>query len=297
MGYTSKKNFSPLTDEIGLVIDGCGNTYEDKHYYNGTYIDLCGLSVEDYMTNPCCGGSGSGGGSEPDKIQNTITVIARQDEASGYIYYQAFAVYPVTSKLKISVQSTSGVITELDIYVGEVESKPEIGDTLEINEVFSNIIADDNYEYVVLKEGDAMKYDIYIGVILKNELYNLRENNVKEFNMVSMEMNNSIDANFVIPATDVNYNNMGDDEFNAFCEENQHAFVFVVPQNIYADNAYSITNYGGDDVKDKFGKEGNISINEKQYIVLAEYGKDDIMPFVPLYNEEHMFTYKFSLNK
>ena len=52
MGYGGKNfNFFGYTDENGVVFDGCGNTSEDKHYYNGMYIDLCGMSVEEYMKN------------------------------------------------------------------------------------------------------------------------------------------------------------------------------------------------------------------------------------------------------
>ena len=32
MGYASNNKFHPLTDDINLVIDGCGETYEKKYY-------------------------------------------------------------------------------------------------------------------------------------------------------------------------------------------------------------------------------------------------------------------------
>lgn len=296
MGYTSKNKFSPLTDIIGLVIDGCGNDYNDKHYYNGKYIDLCGLPVEEYMKNPCCGGGGSGDNPTPSKTKNQITVVAIQDEETGMIFYRAKASYAVTSNLKIQVESTTGVITELDIYAGEIESKPEVGDSMEIVTIKLDVTEDDNYKYVPLKEGEIMEYDVYGGSLLKSWLPSINEGDIKGFSNFKMTPNTTVDLKFIVPATDFNYNNVSDEIFNKFCEENQYSFVLILPSSIYNENKYTITNYGGDDVKGKFGKEGNITFGDEDFVVLAEYGKDDIMPYVPLYNEEHMFEYKFTLN-
>ena len=296
MGYSSKKNFSPLTDSIGLVIDGCGNSYEKKYYVNGAYIDLCGLSVEDYMMNPCCCGSNSGNVT-PSKTQNKITVVSVVDEETGVIYYQATSNYPVTSNLKISVKSNTGVITELNIYVGETQSAKEVGESVDIMTVTLDVTEDDSYKYVPAIEGSIMEYMIYAGAPTKEFLNNITSAAVKEFANVSMTSNSTIDISFIIPGTDVNYNAMSDADFEEFCENNQHAFVIVMPVEIYDNGLYTVTNYGGDDMKEKFVKEGNVTIDNVKYVVVAEYGVEDIMPYVPLYQKDNEFIYKFSLIK
>ena len=74
MGYYNKFNPSDKSN-FYTPVDGCGGTYEDKYYVNGMYVDLCGLSIEEYMKNPCCcGGSGNNEDVDPVKPTNEILV-------------------------------------------------------------------------------------------------------------------------------------------------------------------------------------------------------------------------------
>jgi hypothetical protein len=295
MKNTKKNTFLKLTDEMGLIIDGCGKSYDEKFYYNGTYIDLCGLSPEEYMkTHFCCGGESNNNPSTPSKVQNKITVHVTLDEDNEVIYYQAFASFPVTSNIKVSVSSLNNIVTELDIFAGEKQSLAEVGETLEITSVSLDTTEDDNYKYEGVIGGELMEYNIYFGTLLKSELNKVNEI-LSDFESLVMTLNTTVDATFVVPATDVNYNNVSDEEFNDFCQKNQYSFVIVLPTEIYVNKQYFITNYNGDNIKAKFVNEGSLSILGKEYTILAEYGTDDITPFVPLYNEENTFTYKFSL--
>ena len=295
MGYASNKKFSPLTDNINLIIDGCGNTHKDKYYFNGTYIDLCGLSIEEYMKNPCCGGSGSGSGgnTENTKPTNEILVKSFEDE-NGVVYYQAFAKYPVASNMKIIVNSTSGVVTELDIFVGDKESKPEIGETLTFEEVSLNIDEDDSYKYETTSEETQTSYDIYTNT----DLVSNKELSLDNFILNTMDMNTTIDLVFIIPSTDINYNEMTDEkEFEDFCINNQYSLNLLLPKKVYDNKLYTITNYGGSDVTNKFVYETSANINDAEYVFLNEKATEDIMPYVPLYGEELKYEYKLTLNK
>ena len=93
MGYSNNRNVLPLTEKNNFYTDGCGRNYESKYYVNGAYIDLCGLTPEEYMNNPCCGGN-SNSGSNSGKAKNNIQIISYEE--NGVIYYQAIADYPVT---------------------------------------------------------------------------------------------------------------------------------------------------------------------------------------------------------
>ena len=55
----------------------------------------------------------------------------------------------------------------LDLYVGESESKPEIGETLEIKDAIININEDEDFKYISSTgnepdEPEIMKFNIYI---------------------------------------------------------------------------------------------------------------------------------------
>ena len=125
MGYGGKNfNFFGYTDENGVVIDGCGNTSEDKHYYNGMYIDLCGMSVEEYMKNPCCSSADSD--SSVDKTGNEISIVTFTGD-DGKPYYQAKAAYPVTTNLQVSVTSENGEINDDKKYGAETTGVAAVG--------------------------------------------------------------------------------------------------------------------------------------------------------------------------
>jgi len=295
MGYSSNQRFSPLTDNINLVIDGCGNTYEEKYYVNGAYIDLCGLPIEEYMKSPCCGGSGDSGGD--GKTVNKITVISYQDE-KGTIFYKAVAKFPVTSNIKIEVMSGAGIITELDIYAGNLESEPEIGETLEITGAKADVVEDENFQYVTITGEEKKPHEVYYTAMLRVQLENLTSDSIKTFNVITMSDDTTSDLRFVIPGTDINYNEMTDmAEFDKFCIENEHCLVLVLPKITYDDKAYIISNYGGSDITNKFSFVAYAVIDGVDYVILSEKADDDIMPFVPLYNEELVYNYKLTFDK
>ena len=293
MGYSNNRTVLPLTNKVNLYSDGCGDTYEKKYYVNGAYIDLCGLSIEEYMNNPCCGGGGNGTPDSDSKVENSIFVTAFIGE-DGMSYYQAFSLYPVTSNIKIMVTSISGVATELDLYVGEKQSEPEIGETMEYLGVEINIEEDDNYIYVIKNENVENEYNVYIDTILYSETGSFSN----DFEMMALKMGSTTDIRYVIPGTNFNYNDLEDiDEFNKFCQENQHCFVLCLPKSIFDDKHYLISDYSGTDITNHFELVNTFIKDDIEYVFLNEYGVNDITPFVPLYNEDIIYEYKLTLNK
>ena len=71
----------------GFYLDSCGDP--DRHYTWGSWIDLCGMSVED--ANPANwegdSGGGQGGGSDTAKTKNTITFLMQKGSDSEYTLY------------------------------------------------------------------------------------------------------------------------------------------------------------------------------------------------------------------
>ena len=301
MGYSSNKKFSATSDMIGVVIDGCGNTYEDKYYVNGAYIDLCGLPVEEYMNNPCCGNCGGDSDSDlPDgKKKNVIKVEAYEQD--GYIYYRAIATYPVASVLKIRVVSSGdGNVTELDIFPGDTESKPEIGDTINIATVSINVTEDDYFQYIPTNGNetpDEVTHIIYTATLHIDDIKNLTGDSIENLQPLTMETGTTVDINFTIPGTDVNYYDIETDEFEEFCKNNQYGFVLAIPKKIYDNKSYNIINYGGSDVSYKFVLDSAHETSLGEYVCLVEKATDDIMPYVPFYKEDINYEYKLTLTK
>jgi hypothetical protein len=300
MGYSDNREFVPLTNKVSLYSDGCGETYEQKHYCNGAYIDLCGLSIEEYMSNPCCGGNG-GSGSDSDNalLKNKIQIISyEQDEL---ILYQAIATYPVTSNLKIRVHSqVSDSITELDIYIGETTSKPEAGETLSIKEAVVDIKEDENFQYVLIIGGseieEEMVYNVYVGALHLNELEGLGNEAANKLQLIEIKGGKAVDVQFVIPGTDIDTGEMEEPEFMEFCQNNQYTFVILVPEQVYQDGKLKLYNYGGSDMTYKFPYNAEYIIDGENYICVNEKATEDIMPYVPLYGEDITYEYKLTIN-
>lgn len=290
MGYSNNSMTTPLNINDELYSDGCGCKYDEKYYVNGYYIDLCGLPIEEYMKSPCCGDSDLPSLKPINEISVKSLII--EDK----IYYQAFAKYSVTSNIKMLVFSTTNVATELDIYVGDKESIAEIGETEEILEMRLNLYEDDSYMYIIKQDEDKVTYDIYTKARLEKDALVFSD----EIDKITMEIGSTSDIVFTIPSTDVNYNEMLDiAEFEAFCEENIYCFVLYLPKSVYDDKLYSISNYGGMDVTDKFVLvEGStvIMIDDIEYVLLNERAGEDYCPYIPLYGEDNIYEYKITLN-
>ena len=306
MGYSNNRVFLPLTESNNFYSDGCGGTNESKYYVNGAYIDLCGLTPEEYMNNPCCGGgSNSGSGSDSDsgssKLKNNIKVISYEE--NGLIYYQAIADYPVASTIKIRVTNEeTDTVTELDIYVGETQSEPEVGESIIIKDTSVDVKEDDEFEYIPTIKDDSnvpedTMYNVYIETLHLDEVKGLTVEKIKSLPLYEMEDGSTINMKFTIPGVNVDVNNMEEDEFNQFCEENQYAFVVILPKTVYDNKIYNVFNYGGGDITDKFQYETLYTIDEKDFVCVIEQAKDDIMPYVPLYNEDLIYEYKLTMKK
>lgn len=300
MGYSNNREFTPLTNKVNLYSDGCGETYEQKYYCNGAYIDLCGLSIEEYMSNPCCGGNG-GSGSDADntKPKNKIQVISYEQD--DLVFYQAIADYPVTSNLKIRVYSQiNDSITELDIYIGETESKPEAGETLSIKGATIDVKEDDDFQYILTigssENEEDMVYDVYIGTLHLNEMEDLHGEVTNKLQLIQIKSANAVDVKFTIPATDVETGDMEEAEFIKFCQDNQYTFVMMLPKKVYQDEKYKLYNYGGADVTHKFAYNAEYIINGEDFICVNEKATEDIMPYVPLYKEDITYEYKLTIN-
>lgn len=81
------------------------NRVEERHYWNGAFIDLCNLSAEDYAKTIFVT-SGSGNADTPSKQNNPITVqqVTYTDENGEQVYaYKAVAKQPVTSEVVVEM--------------------------------------------------------------------------------------------------------------------------------------------------------------------------------------------------
>ena len=92
-----------MVSDSGVFLDWCGD--DTRYYYNGSYIDLCGMSPEEYMKRwDCCDGESDSG----DVSKTNPIVLAQKpaiDETTGQEFVQiiATATKPVASEITVNV--------------------------------------------------------------------------------------------------------------------------------------------------------------------------------------------------
>lgn len=301
MGYSENRKKCPLVVNDSLYSDGCGNKYENKYYYNGLYVDLCGMSIEDYMTNPCCNCNGGGSGSD-SKLKNKITVKYVKDD-NGDILYTAYATYAVTSYIKVKITFSDNTITELDLNAGDKQSNTKKGSEPQFNNYTLNITEDNDYIYSVVMESSKITYKIYNKAILLSDFD--KEDfsvNTTIFNSNNIENGNTLDITFSIPSTDEDLSNseMSEEELREYYKNFEHCFVLCLPKSVYDNKKYSIKTVDGTDITSKFinHKEDSFMINGGEYVLIDERSTDDnIEAYVPNYNEILTYNYKLVLSK
>ena len=289
MAYNNKNK--TVTNFYSNTYD-CGET---KYYVNGAYIDLCGLPIEEYMKPQCCCGGNNDNDDDDETVKQLNEIYVRSfKNDNGEIFYQAVSTFAVTSNIKVNIYSMNNALTVLDLYIGDTQTNTKTGDTEEFLTITLSIQEDDMYKYVVVTDSSKIMYDVYYHTMLLSKSDTIP---VSEFMKINIENDTTEELTFVIPSTDINCNDMEEDELNAFCEENQHCLVIYIPKTIYENKAYSISNIGGDIVTEKFAYQKDITINNEKYAYLKDKATDDIAPYVPLYEEDIIYNYKLTIDK
>lgn len=148
-----------MVSENGLFLDWCGD--DTRYYYNGSYVDLCGMSPEDYMKNwSCC----NGGDNEGDSDNRTNAVVLSQtpiiDSETGKeaIEIVAMATKPVASELTVTVtvefidEASNEIVSEnVDIIIPVGEKRGRLlfkRPSVTITNASTTPESDDSFDYV-----------------------------------------------------------------------------------------------------------------------------------------------------
>ena len=107
-----------MVSENGIFLDWCGD--DTRYYYNGSYVDLCGMSPEEYMKRwDCC--DDNGGNSDTPKrnpIVLTQTPIINENTGMEAVEIVATASKPVATDITVNImveyidESTNTIVSE-----------------------------------------------------------------------------------------------------------------------------------------------------------------------------------------
>ena len=106
-----------MVSENNIFLDWCGDNV--RYYYNGSYIDLCGMSPEEYMKRWCCCNGGDNGGSTESK-KNAI--VLKQETTVTETGQPAIMLTATSSKPTASDVTVSVTYEYIDINTNEVKT-------------------------------------------------------------------------------------------------------------------------------------------------------------------------------
>ena len=141
------------------------NRIEERHYWNGAFIDLCNLSAEDYAKTIFMTNGGGSSDTPTTKPTNTITVtmLPKANEENIVVYaYQATSNHPVSSEYKIEliVEDMFGAKENVTITIpfGESLSETVLTSIIAGEGMSEPTIINSNYK----KEDDEFKYSVIL---------------------------------------------------------------------------------------------------------------------------------------
>jgi hypothetical protein len=287
MGYSENIKNTPLHVNNNYT-DGCGMDITEKYYYNGAYIDLCGLPIKEYMKNPFCCNSESGDTPEYGKTVNKIRLHQTNDGT--HFWYQAESQYDVTNEIKITISFEDKSFTVLEITNGTRYSTRETGSENIIDfQITPN--EDDNFIYEITEQTD-MIYDIYFKSLPLKDVENI------DFNIldsIQTTTNSTNEIKFIIPKYEGDYSNLETEEMFKLWEDIQNCFVLYIPKELYVDKRYVIKNYESY-ITEQFLFNSYATINGKEFVLLVQKSSEDNLgSFVPLMDENITYNYNLIL--
>lgn len=176
----------------GFTLDKCG--LADRYYTWGSFIDLCGMSVEEYMKAPANSGGGSGEGgnsSGSTKTKNTITLSMQEgSDGTNHIKLTAekiseedvivsFNVDGVGTQVVTIPAGSKEVVTSISVPDGSkyatITNAVATGEDERFKYSVKNTIQDGNFTLTVIKDGvttvETVKYNTEVAVPILDDKY------------------------------------------------------------------------------------------------------------------------------
>jgi hypothetical protein len=283
------------------------NNNNEKYYYNGLFTDLCGMSVEDYINstklaitivngsggsgngsiilpgggNNTGGGNGNTGGDitspdipTPSKQTNTLVFSVDTD---GYLCVALTYAPKTMITITFSCEDYNGDVKLTSNNVSYTTAFKPKNSQLSISNLKMTPLEDSNYKYgsYKLENPTQMKsYVVYYDMLKKTNENVITNDLVTNFNKITATTNEET-MMFVLPGASEDVNNLPDDEYDLWEENNTYEKALVVPSEIYTDKNNKLFSFMLNDADAFIGFENvkTINIDNVDYVVLVD--KDD----------------------
>lgn len=269
-------NIKEYPKDKGIILDSCNS--EERLYHNGCYYDLCGMSVQDYINSTLLNCSGSGNNDTPEEVIKTLNTIIFSKNSNGNLVVYPNKAPKTDIKVTFTCEIVSTTITLPANSTSVVNTNyTPINDELVVSNVKIEPSEDDLYkygDYKVDKEESMKEHIVYYDMVNTLTSNNLTKTDVEKFTNVNVTIEEQ-EITYMLPAAPEGIEDLPEDEYLEWEENNSYQKALVVPTELYISNDNRKFNYllNGVDAFIGFEKIKTITINNEQYYILVD--KDD----------------------
>ena len=268
-------NIKEYPKNKGIILDSCNS--EERLYHNGCYYDLCGMSVQDYINSTLLNCSGTGN-DKPEEIIKTLNTIIFSKNSNGNLIVFANKSPKVDIKISFTCENMTTTVTIPANSTSVVNTNyTPINDELVVSNVKIEPSEDDLYkygDYKINKEEPMKEYIVYYDMVNTLTSNNLTKTEVEKFTSVNVTIEEQ-EITYMLPAAPEGVEDLPEDEYLEWEENNIYQKALVVPTELYISNDNRKFNYLLNSVDAFIGFENinTITINNEQYYILVD--KDD----------------------
>lgn len=281
----------------GVLLDGCGSA--DRIKWNGLNIDLCGMSVEEYM-KPICPCNCNGGGTDTGNTKTILTLTLSYESNADGKYYPIVSSNNKTVGGDVQIElEINGETLNLILPKGSTSIKSNTGfdemlsatkfivsNENELKEMYSKI----NVVNYIPKGSSNTAYTSVINQKTFDTISNISNFDFEITSTNTFTVEDETDLKVYIPKWSVDEPE-SDDEYNQWLFENAYALLLYIPKEI------EIKDITETDIStlEYFKQIGEKQISNIDYIiygkVISESEKNQDEPIVNINNSIELRGY------
>lgn len=304
-------NIKEYPKDKGINLDSCNS--EDRMYYNGVYYDLCGMSVKDYINSTLLncdgisngGGNGSitpptGGGDNNDGNNGggIITPPTGGGDINQPVLLLNAVIFSYAENNKLTVMTNKPPQADITVTFNydnqeHVVTIPKNNNSyiltdITINDNITNSLdnvtispsTDSTYKYGSYTIDDLVlpgEHFIYYGMVNTQTYNNIDSSYVVD--KLNGEILNNIEKSisFIVPGTDANTDDMSDEEYEMWEENNAYFKILVIPSELYNIDGTIKFNFlfNGSNAFIGYNNIKTLNINNIEHILLVDNEDSD----------------------
>lgn len=293
----SYKEIIKNSKQKGILLDYCNS--DEKYYYNGIYIDLCGLPVNDYINSTLLKCNNSGENDTPTNKKKNTLIFTYNDDGYLIAYFQFIPKIDLT--VKCTCENNEIVFNFNSGSNNKINSNYKLQNlyNIVINNVNIMPSEDETYTYGTFNIVNKQKEDIVnvynLNALLNfNDIDNASNTVISDMTKTIIKNDDTITINYTRPADDTS--NVGDDEYDEWVKNNSYITPIIIEKEAFDNNLVTIYNALQMELNNSLYEIDTIVIDGKTYSILTEFVENVTTEQTMMYNGVNIITHSGDSN-